>query len=402
MLDGRARFDDTSLAFDLEHPPRSDILVGRYHLISKSHARPGTGVDAYRGGIQSVFLYRLSHPLGEHVVEAAKALATPPVGIIFDVTNHPTRLHVIEALHGRTGYLTLTRLSIDSYEREEYLLFSGFDESGLSLDQETMEKLFNCAGQIARDSDGTFPAAVRQRLEGETERHSRAAVSRSLEQNNAHFNEAREKLERWADDMVLSAEKALFDTKEQIKVLAASCTAGAHDRRAARDSARTPEAGAPPASPAPGHIQGGGRDCRDARPARQLAGVPTCTASRNRNTVHHPLGGELIWRTFIVRAAQNPGQIVLNTLSRTLAGRMPRHSQTSPRLQMETMELQRHPALDICRVLHRTLLALEPQVRHFDRTVLRSGTRLSGSDRREFGSDASSPHMNVADSEDIV
>ena len=221
MLDGRAQFHDVSLAFDLDHPPRSDVLKGRYHLISKSHPKPGTGAAAAGEEPQGVFLYRLSHPLGEHVVGRAKALVTPPVEIIFDVTSHPTRLHVIEALRGKTGYLTLTRLSIDSYEREEYLLFSGFDETGLSLDQETMEKLFGCAGQIAADSDGegTVPAAVRQRLDGDSERHSRATVSRSLEQNNTHFNEAREKLERWADDMVLSAEKALLDTKEQIKAL---------------------------------------------------------------------------------------------------------------------------------------------------------------------------------------
>ena len=35
----------------------------------------------------------------------------------------------------------------------------------------------------------------------------------------AHFSQARDKLEKWADDMVLAAEKALADTKEQIKVL---------------------------------------------------------------------------------------------------------------------------------------------------------------------------------------
>ena len=52
-----------------------------------------------------------------------------------------------------------------------------------------------------------------------TQRHAQATVSRSLEQNNTYFNAAREKLERWADDMVLSAEKALLDTKEQIKAL---------------------------------------------------------------------------------------------------------------------------------------------------------------------------------------
>ena len=84
-----------------------------------------------------------------------------------------------------------------------------------------MEKLFACAGRIHHDGGdaSAIPAAVAQRLAAEAERHAKATVSRSLEQNSAHFNEAREKLERWADDMVLSAEKALADTKEQIKAL---------------------------------------------------------------------------------------------------------------------------------------------------------------------------------------
>jgi SNF2 domain-containing protein/helicase-like protein len=218
VLEGRARFDDAALAFDLEQPPRADIPKGRYHLISKSHPR----ADAEGGGEErSLFLYRLSHPLGEHVVDGAKALHTPRECIVFDVANHPTRLSVIEALRGKAGYLTLIRLTIHSYEREEYLLFSGFDEAGGSLDQETMEKLFACAGRIRHegDNDGAIPAAVRQRLDGESQRHAQATVSRSLEQNSVHFNQAREKLEKWADDMVLSAEKALADTKEQIKAL---------------------------------------------------------------------------------------------------------------------------------------------------------------------------------------
>jgi hypothetical protein len=213
MLDSRARFDDDALAFDLDRPPRNDIPTGRYHLISKAHPR----ADEHVGEERSAFLYRLSHPLGEHVVESAKALETPPAQIIFDVTHHPTHIHVVEALRGKSGYLTLTRLVIDSYEREEYLLFSGFDEAGRSLDQETMEKLFGCTGRT--DGSDPLPATVMQRLAAEAERHTKATVSRSLEQNSVHFNQAREKLEQWADDMVLSAEKALRDTKEQIKVL---------------------------------------------------------------------------------------------------------------------------------------------------------------------------------------
>lgn len=213
ILNELAHFDDNALAFDLVQPPRLDIAAGRYHLISKSHPR----VDEDGGEERSIFLYRLSHPLGEHVVDTGKNLDTPPAQIVFDATHHQPRVHVVEALRGKRGYLTLTRLTIDSYDREEYLLFSGFDEGGNSLDQETMEKLFGCDGKV--DGGRQIPDAVAQRLAAEAERHAKATVSRSLEQNSIHFNQAREKLEKWADDMVLAAEKALQDTKEQIKAL---------------------------------------------------------------------------------------------------------------------------------------------------------------------------------------
>lgn len=210
ILAGRARFDEAALSFDLTHPPGDEIPRGRYHLISKTQPLVADGEP-------SRFLYRLSHPLGEHVIEQGKAMATPTAEIAFNVTSHPTRLAVVEALRGQRGYLTLSRLVVDSYDREEYLLFSGFADTGGALDQETMEKLFLCSGRVV-GADGT-PEQEGQRLAGEAERHAKAIVSRSLEQNSKHFHEAREKLEKWADDMVLSAEKALADTKEQIKVL---------------------------------------------------------------------------------------------------------------------------------------------------------------------------------------
>jgi hypothetical protein len=212
ILDGRARFDDDSLAFNLDQPPLPTILPGRYHMISKLH--PSAIGDADDRG---EFLYRLSHPLGEHVVDRAKALSTPAASIAFDVSGHPTRLLMIEALRGKRGYLTLTRQVIETYETEEYLLFSGFDDDGHSLDQETLEKLFQCAGTI--DGSAVVPEAIAARLAAESKRHSQATVSRSLEANNRHFKDAREKLERWADDMVVAAEKSLRDTKERIKVL---------------------------------------------------------------------------------------------------------------------------------------------------------------------------------------
>ena len=233
MLDGRARFDDDALAFDLLKSVRCSgfsvqsengeteteewVPPGRYHLITKSH--PKSAEIADDDGIEehSRFLYRLSHPLGEHVLESAKALLTASVRIAFDVSHHPTRIHAVETLRGKSGFLTLTRLMVESYESEEYLLFSGFDDAGASLDQETMEKLFICSGHVK--GDALIQSAIDKRLNAEAERHIKATVSRSLEQNSAHFNQAHEKLEKWADDMVLSAEKALADTKDQIKAM---------------------------------------------------------------------------------------------------------------------------------------------------------------------------------------
>ncbi len=208
VLADQARFDDIAFTFDLVSPPRKDIPAGRYHLISRVHPQAeGAGQ----------FLYRLSHPLGEHVLAQARDADTPAAEILFDISRHPTRIAVVEALRGQRGYLTLTRLTIASYEREEHLLFSGFTDDGAALDPETMEKLFQCGGHVA--GTATTPDTVSRRLAAESERHAQATLSRSLEQNNRYFHEAREKLERWADDMVLSAEKALADTKEQIKAL---------------------------------------------------------------------------------------------------------------------------------------------------------------------------------------
>ena len=163
------------------------------------------------------YLYRLSHPLGEHVIEKAKALETQDSSLTFDISNHETRIHIIEDMKGSSGYLRLSRLLVDSYEQEEYLLFSGFYEDGQAIDHETFEKLFSC---MCKSVSGIqIPEIIQDRLNAESQRHIQATVNRSLEENNVHFNAAREKLELWADDMVLSAEKALKDTKQQIKNL---------------------------------------------------------------------------------------------------------------------------------------------------------------------------------------
>lgn len=209
ILADRAKFDEPNLAFDLLAPPAPDLRPGRYHLISQnSAADPAKNEHGY-------FLYRLSHPLGEHVIATAKAADTPVAELQFDVTNHPTRVATVEALKGRRGWLTLRKLMVTTFETEEYLLFSGIDDNGRSLDHEACAKLFFVGADI---HPAVPPAlAIADRLQAEAEQHVKATLNRSLDANNKHFAAARERLERWAEDKIFAAEKALKDTKEQIK-----------------------------------------------------------------------------------------------------------------------------------------------------------------------------------------
>lgn len=204
VLDGRARFNDADLSFDLDEPPIPAAHRGRYHLVSKQ-----------QDNIPGEFLYRLSHSLGEHVIFDAAQCDCPLAEVAFDISAHDTRISLVEELQGHCGWLTLQHLRIDSFESEEHLLFSAFDDSGKAIPQDTCQKLFNCAGMVS--GGASVPTELAKRLADESERHAQATLNRSLEDNSRHFNETRDQLDKWAEDMVKAAEKELDDIKRQIR-----------------------------------------------------------------------------------------------------------------------------------------------------------------------------------------
>ncbi|MPV86144.1 SNF2-related protein [Ostreibacterium oceani] len=203
VLSEHATFNDSTLSFTLHKPLVNGTRLGTYHLVTKNKEVQN-----------SEFLYRLSHPLGEHVIQIGKDLLCPVSTVVFDITNNPTKISVIENLKGRSGWLTLTKLIISSFESEEYLLFSAIDDAGENLGQETIEKLFNCIGYDNQET--SLPEPIRQRLFADSERHIKATITRNLEDNNKHLSEACIQLDKWAEDMEKAAAKEMDDTKRMI------------------------------------------------------------------------------------------------------------------------------------------------------------------------------------------
>jgi hypothetical protein len=222
VLAGQAWFDEAQLSFDLPAPTAAGmdagISAGRYHLISREKPSDVNSLAVNDPSLDQL-TYRLSHPLGEWVVHAACQASTPVQRLVFDPAQNPARVSVVEALRGKSGVLSLQKLTVDSFEKQEYLLFSALTDSGQSLDQETCEKLMATPATL-QNSGEVSPAesATVTRLQEEATRHADATVAYALETNDAHFNEGRDKLDRWAEDMVKAAEQALKNTKDQIKV----------------------------------------------------------------------------------------------------------------------------------------------------------------------------------------
>ena len=210
VLNDSGDFDDNSFSFNLAASPVPGIASGRYHLISKRLEN-----------IAGEFLYRLSHPLGEHCLSVGAGYDCLPVEVSFDISNHPTRISMVDNIKGQSGWLTLQHLHIDSFECEEYLLFSAVDDEGHNLDQEVCEKLFTCAGNTG--SIVSVPGETEKRLKADSERYVKGTIIRNLEENNHHFSEARDRLDKWAEDMEMAAQKELDDTKRKIRELQRSC-----------------------------------------------------------------------------------------------------------------------------------------------------------------------------------
>ncbi|MBC7907092.1 MAG: DEAD/DEAH box helicase family protein [Rhodospirillaceae bacterium] len=209
MLADMVEFDDQGASFRLGKPPLKGVRPGTYHLISKEH-----------GNVPGDFLYRLGHPLGEWVLDRARALTLPaePQMIEFDYTGHTGKISVVEALMRRGGWLSLHKVTLDSFEREEFLVFSGIDDRQQPLDPEVCEKLFSCDGRWLGPASPPH-AMVKNILAETTQTALDNRIRDALTRNGALFEEERQRLERWAEDRLFTAEKELSDTKKQIQAL---------------------------------------------------------------------------------------------------------------------------------------------------------------------------------------
>lgn len=212
ILSDRADFDDKTHAFTLTgDAPYPDLPAGPYRLIERNGDRVNTETLP-----SPELTYRLTHRLGEWVLDEGKTLTPGAAIITFDLAAYGAKLSELVPLRGASGWLVLEKLRFTALDTEDFLLFSGFTDDGVNRDQEFFEKLFLLPVPGPVDATGILiPDTIAARLRGDAAQHADSTLRRALERNDSAFTEEEEKLEIRARDALLAAENELKELSER-------------------------------------------------------------------------------------------------------------------------------------------------------------------------------------------
>jgi len=204
-LNNCADFDDDSFTFSLNKIPEnissSNIEKGSYRLIThKSDTND--------------HLYRLNHPLAEQIIETSKKRTLSCNEIVFDYSNHPTKISVIANLLNKSGWLALSSLCIKALETEEHLVFCGLTLEGKELDENTCKKLFKLSGEtgslVVEDKD------ILAKIKTIENNKVNDITSEVAVRNTKFFEYEMDKLDKWADDLKSQLEQDIKNLDKEI------------------------------------------------------------------------------------------------------------------------------------------------------------------------------------------
>ena len=182
-------------------PFRGDIPLGLYEL-------PRRTGEAH--------VYRLSHPLAEAITQASISRDLKSAEIHFDYGSYIGKLVALEQYRGASGWLTLTRFTVDAFDQiEDHLLFSASTDQGHIFESSVAALLFKLPGHGASDCHGHPPDILAK----STTQKEEEILQRISERNNKFFDDEVTKLDAWADDLKLSLEQEIKEMDRKIKEL---------------------------------------------------------------------------------------------------------------------------------------------------------------------------------------
>lgn len=126
-------------------------------------------------------------------------------------SGYESKISILEPLVGQSGWLELSKLTVEALNTDEFLIFAARTESGQVLDEEICGKLLLLPGQ-AGDPCTEAPDLSRLR---QTE--VQAKLDSIDKRNGEFFDEEVLKLDRWSEDLKQGLEREIKEIDKQIR-----------------------------------------------------------------------------------------------------------------------------------------------------------------------------------------
>ena len=164
--------------------------------------------------IEDAHIYRVGHPLAQHLLSSCANVDLSGHHIQFDYSRHTQTAVTLETLIGKQGELALYKLSIQGADSEDHLLFVGMDESGEHLSQDQIQRLFQLPATLEAES------AVSEKQCNEAYQTRKTEILSAVEARYAQFFELEmNKLDNWADDKRKGLKSNLKELDDQLREL---------------------------------------------------------------------------------------------------------------------------------------------------------------------------------------
>ncbi len=195
-LAGFADFEEGGFVLNTV-PDAVDATVGRYTLSQDENL-------GHR--------YRIGLPLAHYAITQAQNLETSNVEIVLNYTGIP-KVSVIEPFIGKSGWMMVKKVTIDSFEVIDEIIVSCICDDGTVVEPDIARRLFSVEGKVIGDVDSTIP----EKVELNYKSLFKGFTGWLAEENAKFFDEEMTKLDAWADDLKKSLEIEIKQLDVEIK-----------------------------------------------------------------------------------------------------------------------------------------------------------------------------------------
>jgi len=197
-----------------------DAEVHSFTLKSNPFPNEKIHPGPYRTGknIEDANIYRIGHPLAQRIIEKCKDLSLPSQELIFQYTDTPKKITILEPLIGKSGWLNATNLTISSFEIEDYLILSGFCDDGNRLDEDICQRLFSIPA-ITTELRIEIDSELEKKLLKQVSSRKNELVEQISGKNAEYFEIELNKLDKWGEDKRNSLRVTLKELDDEIKEL---------------------------------------------------------------------------------------------------------------------------------------------------------------------------------------